>query len=192
MPPTKTHNPRNNPGQAEPQVPTRPVRRCVAGPPQLKCMTIDPNGTWTKITKGKHRIPKATALRLCAQGESLDFIGIQEPHLYTAEDISSVQSIFDPSFYHFVCYLTEMGRGGAAIAVHYRWTVKHSFNVDDRILIAIVPNAEGRSLTLVSAHFDHHSQEHKDQWVELHIALQTCQADGICLLAHHNSPRDPN
>ena len=91
MPPTKTHNPpRHDPGQAEPQAPTRPVRKCAAGTPQFKCMTINLNGIWTKITKEKHRITKATALRLYAQGESLDFIGIQEPHLYTAEDISFV------------------------------------------------------------------------------------------------------
>ena len=150
-------------------------------------MTIHLNGIRTKITKGKHRITKATALRLYAQGESLDFIGIQEPHLSTAEDIVSVQSIFDTCFHHFVCHPTETGRGVAAIAVHYRWTVKHSFTVDDRILIAIVTNAEGQSLTLVSAHLDHRPEERKDQWVELHTALQTCQSDDICLLADHNS-----
>ena len=136
-------------------MPTRPVRKCAAGTPQFKCMTNKFNGIRTKITKGKHRITKATALRLYAQGESLDFIGIQEPHLYTSEDIVSVQSIFDTGFYHFICHPTETGRGGAAIAVHYRWTVKHSFTVDDRILVAIVANAEGQSLTIVSAHFDH-------------------------------------
>ena len=150
-------------------------------------MTITLNGIKTKITKGKRRITKGTALRLYAQGESLDFIGIQEPHLYTPEDVVSVQSIFDTRFYHFVCHPTETGRGGAAIAVHYRWTVKHSFTVDYRILIAIVTNAEGQSLTIVSANFDHRPEERKDQWLELHRALQTCHSDDICLLADHNS-----
>ena len=65
--------------------------------------------------------------------------------------------------------------------------MKHSFTIDDRILIAIVTNAEGQSLTLVGAHFDHHPEERKDQWVELHTSLQTCQADDICLLGDHNS-----
>ena len=106
-------------------------------------MTINLNGIRTKIIKGKHRITKASALRLYAQGESLDFIGIREPHLYSAEDISSVRSILDAGFYHFVWYPTETGRGGAAIAVHERWTLQHSLTVDHCILIAIVTNAEG-------------------------------------------------
>ena len=150
-------------------------------------MTINLNGIRTIITKGKRRITKATALRLYAQGESLDFIGIQEPHLYTSEDVVSVQSIFDTGFYHFVCHHIETGRGRAAIAVHCRWTVKHSFTVNDRILVAIVANAEGQSLTIVTAHFDHHPEERKDQWVELHAALQTCHSDDTYLLADHNS-----
>ena len=150
MPPPTAQSPSNESGQAEPQMPTRPVWKCAAGTPQFKCMTINLNGIGTKITKGKHRITKATALRLYAQGESLDFIGIQEPHLYTSEDVVLVQSIFDTGFYHFVCHPTQTGRGGAAIAVHYRWAVKHSFTVDDRTLVAIVANAEGQSLTIVT------------------------------------------
>ena len=187
MPPPTVQHPSNDPGQAEPQKPIRPVRECAARTPQFKCMTINLNGIRTKMTKGKRRITKATTLRLYAQGESLDFIGIQEPHLYTSDDDVSVQSIFDTGFYHFVCHPTETGRGGAAIAVHYHWTVKHSFTVDDGILVAIVANAEGQPLTIVSAHFDHRPDERKDQWVELHRALQTCHFDDICLLADHNS-----
>ena len=155
MPPSTAQSSRNDSGQA-PHAPIRPVRKCAATTPQFKCMTINLNGIRSKITNGNHRITKVTALRLCAQGESPDFIGIQEPHLYTAEDIVSVQSIFDTGFCHFLCQPTDTGHGGAAIAVHYRWTVKHSFTVDERILVAIVVNAEGQSLTIVCAHFDHH------------------------------------
>ena len=90
MPPPTAQLPSNDPGQAEPQKPIRPVRKCAAGPPQFKCMTINLNGIRTKISKGKRQITKATALQLYAQGESLDFIGIQEPHLYTSDDVVSV------------------------------------------------------------------------------------------------------
>ena len=101
MPPSTAQSSRNDLGQAEPHAPIRPVRKCAAGTPQFKCMTINLNGIRTKITKGKHRITKATALRLYAQGESLDFIGIQEPHLYTAEDVLSL-SLIEP-----FCALTK-------------------------------------------------------------------------------------
>ena len=132
MPPIKTNNPPHHDlGQKEPQAP--PVRKFAAGTPQFKCVTINLNAIRTKFTKGKHCITKATALRPYAQGESLDFIGIQKPHLYTAEDISPGQSIFDTGVYHFVCYATEIGRSDAAITVHYKWNVKHSYTVDDRI-----------------------------------------------------------
>ena len=90
-----------------------------------------------------------------------------------------------------MCHPTETRRGGAAIAVQYRWTVKHSFTVNDSILIAIVATAEGQSVTIVSAHFDHRPEKRKDQWVELHTALQTCHSHDICLLADHNSPALP-
>ena len=160
MPSVQSQNPlHTNSQQVEPPTPTRPVRKCAAGAPHFKCMTINLNGIRTKISKGKRRMTKATALRLYAQGESLDFIGIWEPHLYSAEDVSSVEATFNKGSYHFICYPSNTGRGGAAIAVHYRWTVKHSFTIDDRILIAIVTNVEGRSLVLVSTHFDHCPEE---------------------------------
>ena len=66
-------------------------------------MTTNLNAIRTKITKSKHHITKATVLQPYAQGESMDFIGIQKPHLYTAEDSLSVQAIFYTGFYPFVC-----------------------------------------------------------------------------------------
>ena len=70
-------------------------------------MTINLNGLCTKIQKG-------TTLGQYAQGESLDFFGIQKPHLYTQEDVSIVASLLTQDFTNLNASPHTQGGGGGA------------------------------------------------------------------------------
>ena len=187
MPQPNRLEPSLSPEQAMPTQPSVPVQKCATGTPFFKCTTINLNGLRTKIQKGTHRVTKATTLSRYAQGEPVDFIGIQEPHLYIHEDVSIVVSIFNTGFCQFECLPPYTQRGRAALAIHHRWNVKCTFALDDHILVAKVQNSEGQSLIFVNAHFDHDPETRKTQWQKLHTNLKSYPTEDICLLANHNS-----
>ena len=152
--------------------------------------TININGFLTKTqraTTGK-KVTKTTILAKYAHSNCLDFVGIQEPHLSnTHANFHSANKIFNDRHFALISNLSDDGRGGAAIAVHQRWTVVDCFALDVRILCALCRNIERQTVLAFSAHFHINPRARERQWNHLHSVLPSMDGVPIILLADRNS-----
>ena len=159
-------------------------------PTQFSALTTNINGLLTKTQRGTtgNKVTKTTIVAKYVHSSCLDFVGIQELHLSnTHANFHSASKIFNDRHFDLISNLSDDGRGGAAIAVHQRWTIVDCFALDVRILCALCRNIEEHTVLVVSAHFHINPPALERQWNHLHSVLSSMDGVPIMVLADYNS-----